>query len=475
MKELVGRKIEQDILSDIFQSANAELVAVYGRRRVGKTYLIKKYFEKEIIFSFTGTINGLKNDQLENFNIKLCEAQKLKVLTVNPKSWSEALNRLKEYLKPKVKKKKVVIFFDEFPWLDSRKSGFLAAFSYFWNDWAANEPNLKFIICGSSASWMIRKVIQNRGGLHNRVSKKIRLLPFTLSETELFLKSKKIFLEQYHIAQLYMILGGVPHYLNDVKPGESVAQAVDRICFSKDGILKNEFKELYGSLFHNYKKHIEVVKKLSTKADGFTRSELLGSAKIKSGGTTTLVLQELEESGFIKGYVPFNKNKYDLQYKLIDEFTIFYFKFIENFKVASSWDKFMNKAEWKTWSGFAFETLCQKHLQPIKHKLGISGMFTSAFCWRERGENSQKGTQIDLMIDRADNCINLCEMKFYSEKFRLDKDYVEQLSEKIRVFKEHTQTNKSIFVTMITVFGLVVNEYKYSRIQNEITLADLFI
>ncbi len=475
MKEIVGREIEQEILSDIFQSPNSELVAVYGRRRIGKTYMIRRYFEKEIVFSFTGTINGQKTDQLQNFNLKLNETQKLKLETIPPVSWYEALNRLKAYLKPKLKKKKAVVFFDEFPWIDSQKSGFLAAFSYFWNDWAANQPNLKFIICGSSASWMIKKVIQNRGGLHNRVTKKIRLLPFSLKETEAFLKSRKVHLEQYHIAQLYMILGGVPHYLNEIKPGESVAQAVDRVCFSKDGMLRYEFKELYGSLFHKFEKHIEVVKKLSSRVEGFTRSELIENSKISSGGTTTLVLRELEESGFIKAYIPFDKNKNDFQYKLIDEFTIFYFKFIENQKVQASWDKFMNGAQWKIWSGFAFETLCQKHVGSIKYKLGISGIYSSEFCWRERGDNSHIGTQIDLMIDRADQCINLCEMKFYAEKYRLDKDYVNQLSEKIRIFKEKTRTKKSIFVTMITAFGLVENEYSLSRIQNEIKLEDLFI
>jgi uncharacterized protein len=474
MKEIIGREIEQSLLNDAFQSVKAELVTVYGRRRVGKTYLIREYFENEMAFSFTGTIDGLVEDQLDNFNIKLCEVQKLKTLTVSPVSWSEALNRLKEYLKPKVKKKKVVVFFDEFPWIDSHKSGFLAAFTYFWNDWATNQANLKLIICGSAASWMIRKVIRNRGGLHNRVSKKIRLLPFSLGETSRFLKSKKINLEQYHIAQLYMVFGGIPHYLNEVKFGESVSQAIDRVCFSKDGLLKNEFKELYGSLFHKFENHMEVVKKLSMRAEGFTRKEIIESGKISSGGTTTLVLQELEESGFIKGYVPFDKKKNDLQYKLIDEFSIFHFKFIENLKVTGSWDNFMNGAAWKTWTGFAFEALCQKHIVPIKKKLGISGVFTSESCWRERGTEDQKGTQIDLMIDRTDQCINLCEMKFHTEKFRLDARYVEQISEKIRVFREKTRTKKSIFITMVTVFGLVENEYKYSRVQNEIILEDLF-
>jgi uncharacterized protein len=474
MEELIGRDIERKILDDVYNSPKAELVVVYGRRRVGKTYLIKKHFEKEVVFNFTGTIEGSVEMQLDNFNTKLCEWQKLKIETKTPEDWTEALNRLKVYLKPKVKKKKVVVFLDEFPWIDSQKSGFLAAFGYFWNDWCTDQPNLKVIICGSAASWMIRKVIRDKGGLHNRVTEKIRLLPFTLDETERFLKSKKINLEQYHIAQLYMILGGIPHYLNNVKPGESVAQTIDRMCFLKDGLLNNEFVQLYSSLFHKFSHHVEVVKKLSTRAEGFTRKEIIETAKISSGGTTTLVLQELEESGFIKGYKPFDKKKAISQYKLIDEFTIFYFKFIENQKVTGSWDKYMSTASWKVWSGFAFEALCQKHIVPMKQKLGISGVFTTEACWRTRGSEAEKGVQIDLLIDRNDQSINLCEMKFSGEKYTIDATYAEQLQEKIRLFKEKTKTRKSIFVTMVTVFGLVENEYRYSRVQNEIKLEDLF-
>jgi uncharacterized protein len=471
-KIIIGRETEKTLLSEIYESTEAELVAVYGRRRVGKTYLIREYFKKELVFSFSGQINGIAEDQLANFNTKLSEQLKYKIEIKPPATWQEALARLKAYLISIVKKKKAVIFFDEFPWIDSHKSGFLSAFDYFWNDWACTQPNLKVIICGSSASWMIRKVIRNRGGLHNRVTRKIRLLPFTLNETEAFLKSKKITLEKYHITQLYMVLGGIPHYLKEVRKGESVAQSIDRICFSKDGLLRQEFNELYGSLFHKFESHLAVVKALSSKTEGLTRKELIEKSKLSSGGTTTMVLQELEESGFIIGYIPFDKNKNEIIYKLQDEFTIFYFKFIENLKSTGSWEKFATGTNWKIWSGLAFEAICHKHIAQIKQALGISGIYTEISSWR--GKSNEQGTQIDLLIDRADHCINLCEIKFYENKYTLDKNTVENIADKILVFKEKTKTRKSIFVTFVSVFGLLENEYKLSRVQSEIKIDDLF-
>jgi uncharacterized protein len=472
--EIIGRKSERELLDKILQSPDSELVVMYGRRRVGKTFLLRQHYKNEIVFDFSGQINGFIEDQLSNFNDKLSERQKLTTHSIPPTSWQEAFLRLKKYLTPILKRKKAVVFIDEFPWLDSRKSRFLSAFDYFWNDWAAQQPNLKVVICGSAASWMIRKVVRNRGGLHNRVTRKIRLLPFTLHETELYLKSRKVNLEKYQILQLYMVMGGIPHYLKEVNPGESFAQAIDRVCFSKDGLLRNEFKELYGSLFHKFENHLAVVKALSTKNQGITRTELIETAKLSSGGTTTLILQELEESGFIMGYIPYDKNKKEVLYKLADEFTIFYFKFIENLKTSGAWDKFVATQTWKTWSGFAFEALCHKHIAQLKNALGISGIYTENSAWQYRGNNENKGVQIDLMIDRGDNCINICEMKFYDGVFTIDKKYAEELQQKVQIFKEKTKTRKSIFITLVTVFGLTQNEYKLGKVQTEIKAERLF-
>jgi len=474
METIIGRETEKKILKEVIESNNAELVVVYGRRRVGKTFLIREFFEKELVFEFSGQYNAKTKIQLQNFTNKLDQCIKSTYPSSVSTTWTEALNRLRIYLKPILAEKKAIIFFDEFPWIDSPKSDFLSSFDYFWNDWATKQENLKVVICGSAASWMIRKIIQNKGGLHNRITKKIRLIPFTLKETESYLQNRNIQLDRFQILQLYMALGGVPHYLKEVKKGESAVQTIDNVCFTNEGILVDEFQSLFRSLFKNHEVHVQVIRELSKKNIGLTRNEILAKINIKSGGTASLVIEELEESGFITGYIPFEKNKKDSVYKLTDEYSLFYLKFIENNKAKQSWMYMQASASWKSWSGFAFESICQKHIREIKKALGISGIYTENSGWRFRGNDKGDGTQIDLLIDRKDGCINLCEMKFSEFEFVIDKKYAENIANKIRLFKEVTKTKKTVFFTAVSTHGFKDNEYKLRWIQSEVIMNNLF-
>ncbi len=473
MKQIIGRDIEKKKLQEAFSSDEPELIAIYGRRRVGKTFLIRQFFEKEIIFEFSGQFDAKTREQLQNFSTKIDEFSNATFPTIVPLNWTEAFNKLKVYLTPIIEQEKGVLFFDEFPWIDSSKSNFLSCFSYFWNDWASKKGNLKIVICGSAASWMIRKVIQNKGGLHNRVTQKIRLLPFNLNETEQYLLSKNIVLDRYQITQLYMTFGGIPHYLKNVKKGESISQLIDRECFTKDGFLIDEFKSLFSSLFNNYDIHTQIVRELAKKRIGLTRQEIIDTIKISSGGTITQIIEELAESGFISGYSSFETNKKNVLYKLVDEYSIFYLKFIENQKSKQSWSLIENTPSHKSWSGFSFESICQKHIKEIKKALGISGIYTEETSWRNMDKDSN-GTQIDLLINRNDNCINLCEIKFSESEFVIDKKYANSIQHKISTFKEKTKTKKTIFFTAISLYGFKMNEYKLRWVQNEITMNDLF-
>ncbi|MFY7908779.1 MAG: AAA family ATPase [Emticicia sp.] len=475
MKTIIGRETEKKILREVIESDNAELVVIYGRRRVGKTFLIREFFEKELVFEFSGQYDAKTKIQLQNFSNKLDQSTKSLYPSSVPNNWTEALNRLKTYLNPILDKKKAVVFFDEFPWIDSPKSDFLSSFDYFWNDWASKKDNLKVIICGSAASWMIRKVIQNKGGLHNRITKKIRLLPFTLKETENYLQNKNITLDRFQILQLYMAFGGVPHYLKEVKKGQSTSQTIDNVCFTKEGLLFDEFNSLFRSLFKNHEIHVQIIRELSKKNSGLTRNELLQKMSIKSGGTASLVMEELEESGFVTGYIPFGKNKKDSVYKLTDEYCLFYLKFIENNKGKQSWVFMQNAQSWKSWAGFSFESICQKHIREIKKALGISGIYTEESSWRFRGDEKEEGSQIDLLIDRKDGCINICEMKFSEFEFVIDKKYAADIAHKISTFKEVTKTKKTVFFTAVSTHGFKNNEYKLRWVQSEITMNDLFV
>jgi hypothetical protein len=393
-----------------------------------------------------------------------------------PSSWLRAFVMLDSYIDTLPADKPAVLFFDEFPWIETRRSGFLQAFDHWWNASASQRSHLKVVICGSAASWMIDKIINNRGGLHNRVTQTLRLLPFTLGETQQYLQSKQVTLELYSQLQLYMAMGGIPYYLQNIQPGESSAQIIDRLCFSKDGPLKNEFNNLYKSLFAHSESHELVIRALAAKGKGLTRNEIIAECGFTSGGTTSKILRELEESGFIHPYVPFQKNANESIYKLSDEYSLFYLKFIEHAKdkEAGAWLRQYGTPAYAIWSGFSFESVCQKHVLQIRRKLGIEGVLTDTSTWRHVPAKGEQGAQIDLLLDRQDRCINICEMKFSSDEFVIDKTYAAELDRKVNVFSTETGTKKTIFLTMITTYGTRRNEHYLGRIQTEVLMPDLF-
>ncbi|WP_018627514.1 AAA family ATPase [Niabella aurantiaca] len=476
MEEIIGRSEEIRILSDIKKTPEAELVAVYGRRRVGKTYLIRSFFENEIIFEISGLHNASLREQLENFRDCLLKAVPKRKLPV-PETWLQAFQQLIRILQLRPAKKKKVVFFDEFPWLDSPRSGFMRAFENFWNSWASRQKNIIVVICGSAASWMIRRIVNNRGGLHNRLTRQIRLLPFSLEETEHFFRAKHMHLDRYQVLQLYMAMGGVPQYLKQVKRGESAVQAIDRVCFAKDSYLANEFSNLYRSLFNSAQHHIAIVKALAGKPSGLTRNEIIQALRLSSGGGITQTLDELTESGFIRPYIPFGKTIKNSIYKLADEYSLFYMKFIAANKSSGkgTWIKLFNTPSWKSWSGYAFEAICQKHLEQLKSALGISGIHTRESIWRTTAPTSgRQGAQIDLVIDRNDRCINIFEMKFSTNPFILSRSYLSALMNKQELFIETTGTRKTVFLGFMTTYGVKNAENHSGVIQHQFTMDILF-
>jgi hypothetical protein len=473
---ITGRITEQKILAAKLATTEAELIAIYGRRRVGKTYLIRTFLKATLVFEFTGIHEATKKTQLENFSQALQLAAKNAIALAIPANWLQAFTMLDTYINTLPSDKPAVVFFDEFPWIETHKSGFLQAFDHWWNTSASKISHLKVIICGSAASWMIDKIINNRGGLHNRVTQRIRLLPFTLVETQQYLQSKNVILDQYSQLQLYMAMGGIPHYLRNINPGESTAQIIDRLCFAKDGPLKNEFNNLYKSLFAHSEHHELVIRTLAAKGQGLTRNEIISECHFTSGGTTSRILQELEESGFITPYISFQKNTNESVYKLSDEYSLFYLKFIEHAKDTAdgTWLRQYGTPAYTIWNGFAFESVCQKHVLQIRRKLGIEGVLTNTFTWRHAPGKGAQGAQIDLLLDRQDRCINICEMKFSSGEFVIDKKYATDLDIKVNVFRVETGTKKTIFPTMITTYGTRKNEHYLGRIQAEVLMEDLF-
>jgi len=468
MTLLAGRERERSLLRHAHGSPEAELVAIYGRRRVGKTFLVREHFAAELCFELVGAYEVPLDQQLGNFAAALAAARKSAKVTP-PRDWPDAFRQLAAYLEKVLKGgKKRVVFFDELPWLASRRSGFLPAFEHFWNGWAVKQRGLVVVVCGSAASWMIEHLVAARGGLHNRVTRRIRLEPFTLGETEAYLQQRRITLTRYQLLELYIALGGVPHYLKQLERGESAAQSIDRLCFSPDGMLRDEFGKLYASLFEHPERHEHVVRTLAKKRYGMTRNELIAATGITSGGSATRLIDELDESGFVTRLPQFGLETKDMVCRLTDEYSLFYLSFIEPGRGRGGWLSRRGSPAWRAWSGYAFEGVCVKHAQRLKRALGIEAVETLESAWKS------PGAQVDLLVDRKDQTINLCELKFSEGEFVIDKRYAAELKAKRDVFRRETKTKKAVLLTFVTTHGVRDNEHRRELVDKELTMDALF-
>lgn len=476
-----GRESEKKQLRELYESDKAEFLAIYGRRRVGKTYLVNEFFkDKGVYFEITGSKKASKSEQIGNFYREfttIFPSDEIKV----PKDWGEALNLLKNAIANIPETQKVILFFDELPWLASPRSGFLRALDYFWNRHISRMRNVKLIVCGSAASWMIHHIINDKGGLYGRLSAQMRLEPFTLSEVEKLLLARGIRFDRKQLISLYMAIGGIPKYLNFVKPGMSAAQVLNECCFKPQGFLFQEFPKLFKSLFDDAEKHAKVVRLLSENRYGLSQSEIFDKANLSKGGHSSSILEELEESGFIMSFPEYGKNSKEKHWRLIDEYSLFYLTWIEGIRNSilrkgdeDYWLKNQSSQKWLSWAGYAFENICLKHVSNIKKALGISSVSTFETQWSLHGDEKNEGAQIDLVIERADNCINLCEIKFCTDKYVLLKKQQEDLERKERVFRAKTGTRKTLFTTLITPYGAEENSYYIATVQKQLTMNDLF-
>jgi hypothetical protein len=398
-----------------------------------------------------------------NFPIFMIRYNKVKV----PNDWQEAFKLLSQYIDTLRGKNKKVLFIDEFPWMHTQRSKFISMFAHFWNDYCTKRTDLVVVICGSAASFMINKVIKDKKGLHNRITHRLRLSPFNLYETKEFLRSKRINLSDYDYLQIYMAMGGIPHYLEKIQPGDSVATAIDRLCFSENAFLGEEFDDLFASLFDNSDNHEKIIDELSKSSKGLTRGQIVEKTGIGSGGRLTTYLKELSESGFISEYKPLDKKVKETLYRLSDEYSLFYIKFIKDSR-GSNWATLFSSRSYISWGGFAFEMLCLKHVEQIKKALNIGAVASNNSTWRN--ENAQ----IDLVIDRADNVINLCELKFYNKEYTITKKYKEDLINKKTEFSSDMSTRKNLFTTMVTTYGVKRNKHSDEVMDAEVTMGSLF-
>lgn len=471
--KIIGRKREKDSLMQCLMSKRPEFVVVYGRRRVGKTYLVREYFNKQFSFYATGLTDEKTKGQLRGFQVSLNEyGDEDKSI---PRDWFDAFTRLRKLLEgDKVYREPVnnkrVIFLDELPWMDTAKSDFKSALDYFWNSWASAQEDLVLIACGSATSWIITNLFTDKKGFHNRVTRRIHLAPFSLAECEKLFEFNDIVMPRNQMIESYMVFGGIPHYLNLLDQRLSLAQNINELCFKEYGYLHNEYYNLFHSLYDKPEKHMAILEALARNKDGMTRSELSKEKEIGGGSILTKDLRELEECGFIRKFINFSKGENESFYQLIDPFTLFSIRFIQN-KKFDSWNEYINSPGYNSWRGNSFEIVCLNHIDQIKTSLGISGIETNEFAWRST--KAEKGAHIDLIISRKDGVINLCEMKYTNEEYSLDADEYEKIQNRMVQFQKETGAKEAIHITLICGNGYKKSKYS-GIVQNLILGDDLF-
>ena len=470
-KTIIGRKEEQEYLNDRFNSHKSEFIAVYGRRRVGKTFLIREMLKSNFLFYATGILNGTLSEQLNNFNQEIIDYGGENFIPA--KNWNEAFRNLNYLVERSNIKGKKVIFLDEIPWMNTSNSGFLSALDHFWNRYASMRTDILLIICGSASSWIFDNIVNNTGGLHNRLTGEIYLKPFSLKESEEFFESKNINIPRFQIAEAYMIFGGIPYYLDLFQSKLSLVQNVDAIFFKENAPLRNEYVNVLRSLFKNADNHIRIIEALAERNYGKTREDIINATGITCGGGLSKTLNELIANGFIREYQSYGKTKRDCFYQLIDPFILFNLRFSSKRNAFSSdfWMRFCRTPSHATWTGYAFEILCLLHIEQIRKALGISGVLTEIYSWRSKLH--EPGAQIDLVIERGDQVINLCEIKYATDKYSIDKEYDKNLRKKLSAFVNETKTRKAAHITLITTYGLAKNMYQ-AAIPFEVVLDELF-
>jgi AAA+ ATPase superfamily predicted ATPase len=486
--QIIGRKQEQQELARLFNSSKPEFLAVYGRRRVGKTYLIREFFDNDFAFHMTGSRKMDTNQLLRVFDVAM--NRHFGDGFVPAKDWLEAFESLRNQLEQLAGKQqsydkadtqtqprttgKLVIFIDELPWFDRGKSGFLAALEHFWNDWASSRPDVLLIVCGSATSWIAKKLFHDKGGLHNRITARIALEPFSLKECEDYFSYLGIVLSRYQILESYMVFGGIPFYLGMFDKKYPITQNVDRLFFGKSAALRDEYDELFSSLFQNPARHTAIVEALTSRQFGLTREEILRKTRLAAGGSLSNTLLELEQCGFITRFSDFTRPKKVIYYKLTDPFVLFFLKYVKDNDTHDEffWSNYSRDAGYRAWSGLAFEQVCALHILQLRRALGISGVSTQVSSWRS--SITEPGAQIDLLIDRKDGVINICEMKYTTQPLTIDAKMDADLLHKMQVFAAETGTRKAIHMTIVTTYGLSEHGY-HGSVQAQITMEDLFV
>lgn len=474
---IIGRKAEQRDLDEWCHSAKPELICVYGRRRVGKTYLVQNAFEGQFAFFATGSDDRRNAVQLKAFHAALRRAGCAE-RTV-PQDWFEAFNRLRLALEqPDVVRASCgrrVVFLDEFPWLAAKRSDFLAAFSDFWNGWASCQSDLVVIICGSATSWIVKNILENTASMYNRVTRQLYVAPFDLHDVEEMTQSLRLGWSRDAVLQCYLVFGGLPYYLDMLDRRKSLSQNIDALCLGTNAPLRREVPLLMEASLGNAPLHRAILRELAQSKVGIRRMDLANRVEGGTTGSFKRALDDLEKCGYIRCYTNRYERRKPSVYQLVDPFLLFGFRFMVDRAPDGhglvSWKDFERTPAYYAWRGNAFEIACVNHTRQIKHAIGISAVKTEDFPWSS--STSEPGAQIDMVIERADGVTNLCEMKYTDGPFVADREFEEDMARRRRVFQIESATKNTVQSVLVCPQGLRPNTHSWD-IAHVVDIDDLF-
>lgn len=472
--EMVGRVQERRCLDRCDGSDKSELVCVYGRRRVGKTFLVEQTLGPFFAFHVVGSKDAATSSQLREFGLELTDRGDPNPNP--PADWREAFNRLYKVITapdaPRSPHGKAVVFIDEFPWFAKQRSDFLSAFSTFWNRRSTTGQKLLVVICGSATSWVIEHVLESAGDMAARVTESIFLKPFALAETKEYFDSRGFGWDERSLIETQMVFGGLPYFFSLMSPHQSLAQSIDRLCLRPRAQLRDETMILLESTMRRSRLYVELFALLAQHRYGVPKAEAM---RLLGHSTNQFIKATAEavKCGYVHEYKNLSKPQNPKYLMLVDPFILFHYRLIEPAHGDSprSWADFVADQErYTAWRGNAFEIVCLQHVRQLKSALGIGGVLTKEYPWASARKAG--GAQVDLVIERADRIVNLCEMKFTDAPYELTSAVEQELVRKREVFREETGTRLALKTVLVSAQGTA--GYHDSQIAQIITADDLF-
>jgi hypothetical protein len=412
----VGRKNELRMLNDAYRSGKDELVVLYGRRRIGKSSLVKRFAEKKkAYYEFEALEGETTPGQINHFLQQLKKQIDDPILdSVRFANWEQVFTYLTEKVINRKSKVKKILFLDELPWMAAGRIRLVSLLKYYWdNHWKSKHVML--ILCGSVASFMVKKVLHSNA-LYGRTTIEILLKGFSPEEAARLLSKKR---SREETLNYQLVFGGVPKYLEQINTSQSFNKNMNTLCFSPHGIMLKEVERIFYSQFREPRTYLKIINLL--KNGIFSLSEISSKTKIPSGGGLKQYLKNLERAEMIRSYIPFDRsgNSKFKKYTLADEFLVFFFKYmgpnLRVIKESSSRRLFetLTQNSFDSWLGFAFERFCLKHAGLLALVMDFADDILLASPYFKKNDER---FQIDLLYQRADRVITVCEIKHQNIK-----------------------------------------------------------